>query len=148
MASTNSLPSYNINSIDAEILDEEHDREIKILVMGEINSGKSSLIKMFFDQKKPAEVLGTPSEATIGAEIKVFEYGNAKVGVFDLAGQEFQRWLSEDNEDMYFEADGIILVYELSNRLQKRNIERVKKRLTHLLKERAPNAQCTIILNK
>ena len=139
---------FNLETIDINVLDGECEKEIKIIVMGEIDSGKSSLIKIFFGDNSPQTILSTKSEPTIGAEINVFEKDNAKIGVFDLAGQELAKWLSIKNSEMFYETDGILLFYTLSNNLKRKEIERTARKLKYLLKEKAAKCQVTIILNK
>lgn len=140
--------NFNLETVDVSILDGECEKEIKIIVMGEIDSGKSSLIKIFFGDDSPQNILSNKLEPTVGAEINVFEKDHAKIGVFDLAGQEMSRWLSPKNEEMFFETDGILLFFTLSNDLKKKEIERTSKKLKYFLDEKAPKCQVTVILNK
>jgi GTPase SAR1 family protein len=139
---------FSIQGVNADILDNECEKEIKIIILGEIDSGKSSLIKIFFGENSPQIILSKNLEPTIGAEINVFEKKNTKIGVFDLAGQELTRWLSSKNGDMFYETDGVFMFYTLSNNLKKKDIERTSKKIKQLLKNYAPKCQCTIILNK
>ena len=78
MAIVNDQVNFNLDALDINLLDEEMPREIKIIVMGEINSGKSSLIQIFFGQQSPVDILSRESNPTIGAEINVFENNDAK----------------------------------------------------------------------
>ncbi|WP_371805822.1 ADP-ribosylation factor-like protein [Candidatus Lokiarchaeum ossiferum] len=141
-------PNFNLETVDVSILDAEYEKEIKIIVMGEMDAGKSSLIKIFFGDKTPQSILSNKLEPTIGVEINIFEKNHAKIGVFDLAGQEMARWLSPKNEEMFYETDGILLFFTLSNNLKKKEIERTSKKLKYFLNEKAPKCQVTVILNK
>ena len=144
----NDQVNFNLDALDINLLDEEMPREIKIIVMGEINSGKSSLIQIFFGQQSPVDILSRESEPTIGAEINVFENNDAKVGVFDLAGQEFDNWLSHRNNELFYETDGVLLVLTLSNDLKKKKIDQISRQINKVLKNKAPQAKCIVILNK
>lgn len=86
---------------------------LKILILGESGVGKSSLLLRFTD-----DTFDTEQSATIGVDFKVKSVtvdGNyVKLAIWDTAGQERFRTLTPN---FYRGAQGIILVYDVSNRV-------------------------------
>ncbi|KAJ2725409.1 Ras- protein Rab-18-B [Coemansia sp. Benny D115] len=86
----------------------------KLLLVGDSNVGKSSILLRFTDDNflPPEE-----TSATIGVDFKVKHYtidGNRyKLTIWDTAGQERFRTLTSS---YYRGAQGVILVYDVSNR--------------------------------
>ncbi|KAG8184646.1 hypothetical protein JTE90_022694 [Oedothorax gibbosus] len=85
---------------------------LKILIIGESDVGKSSLLLRFTD-----DVFDAGLAATIGVDFKVktvsVDGNNAKLAIWDTAGSERFRTLTPS---YYRGAQGAILVYDVSNR--------------------------------
>ena len=85
---------------------------IKLLIVGDSNVGKTSLLLQYTDNYYPDQ-----HTATIGFEykIKIFQYKNynIKLQIWDTAGQE--RFHSITN-NFFHNADGILFVYDITNR--------------------------------
>ncbi|NP_001171837.1 ras-related protein Rab-18-like [Saccoglossus kowalevskii] len=85
---------------------------LKILIIGESGVGKSSLLLRFTDDTFDPE-----QPATIGVDFKVktlsVEGNTTKLAIWDTAGQERFRTLTPS---YYRGAQGVILVYDVSNR--------------------------------
>jgi len=85
---------------------------LKILIIGESGVGKSSLLLRFTDDTFDPEL-----PATIGVDFKVktlsVDGNKAKLAIWDTAGQERFRTLTPS---YYRGAQGVILVYDVSNR--------------------------------
>ncbi|KAF9945587.1 hypothetical protein BGZ65_010588 [Modicella reniformis] len=85
---------------------------LKLLLIGSSGTGKSSLLTRFVDG-----VFLAPDEisATIGVDIKVIDVEGKKykLTIWDTAGQERFRTLTSS---YYRGAQGVILVYDVSNR--------------------------------
>jgi len=85
---------------------------LKVLCLGESGVGKSSLLLRFTDDKFDAE-----QSATIGVDFKVkrltVDGNSVKLAIWDTAGQERFRTLTPN---FYRGAQGIVLVYDVSNR--------------------------------
>ena len=85
---------------------------IKLLLVGDSNVGKTSLLLKYADNSYPSEHV-----ATVGIEyrIKIFDYNNfkTKLQIWDTAGQE--RFHSITN-NFFRNADGILFVFDLTNR--------------------------------
>lgn len=94
---------------------DDHDNiltTLKILIIGESGVGKSSLLLRFTDDTFDPE-----QPATIGVDFKVktlsVDGNKAKLAIWDTAGQERFRTLTPS---YYRGAQGVILVYDVSNR--------------------------------
>ncbi len=84
---------------------------LKLLLVGDSNVGKTSLLLKYTDDSYPLEHV-----ATVGIEyrIKIFDYKNFKIKlqIWDTAGQE--RFHSITN-NFFRNADGILFVFDLTN---------------------------------
>ena len=84
---------------------------IKLLIVGDSNVGKTSLLLQYTDNYYPDQ-----HTATIGFEykIKTFQYKDYKIKlqIWDTAGQE--RFHSITN-NFFHNADGILFVYDITN---------------------------------
>jgi len=85
---------------------------IKLLIVGDSNVGKTSLLLQYTDNYYPDQ-----HTATIGFEYKIkrFQYKdyNIKLQIWDTAGQE--RFHSITN-NFFHNADGILFVYDITSR--------------------------------
>lgn len=96
-----------------------YDEKVNIITVGDSTVGKTSIINLYFEEKKITNYL-----ATVGIEhySKNIQLGNklVKLKVWDTAGQERFRSLTKN----YFKnADGVIVVYDVSNRNSFNNIK-------------------------
>ncbi|KAI0791429.1 ras-domain-containing protein [Abortiporus biennis] len=87
---------------------------VKLLLIGNSSVGKSSLLLRFSDEQFLSE---DESSATIGVDFKVHKMEvrgkKVKLSIWDTAGQERFRTITSS---YYRGAQGIILVYDVSNR--------------------------------
>jgi len=87
---------------------------IKLLLIGNSSVGKSSLLLRFADE---TFLSGDESSATIGVDFRVSKMEvngrRVKLSIWDTAGQERFRTITSS---YYRGAQGIILVYDVSNR--------------------------------
>ncbi|CAH3040033.1 unnamed protein product [Pocillopora meandrina] len=85
---------------------------LKILIIGESDVGKSSLLLRFTDDTFDPDI-----GSTIGVDFKVktltVDGNKAKLAIWDTAGQEHFRTLTPS---YYWGAHGVILVYDTSSR--------------------------------
>ena len=84
---------------------------VKLLLVGDSNVGKTSLLLQYTDNVYP-----TQHAATVGIEYKVkniiFKNYNVKLQIWDTAGQE--RFHSITN-NFFHNADGVLFVFDLNN---------------------------------
>ena len=87
------------------------DINIKLLIVGDSNVGKTSILSQYLEVKCPSDHV-----ATIGVEyrIKMFNYNNYKIKlqIWDTAGQE--RFHSITN-NFFRNANGILFVFDISD---------------------------------
>lgn len=115
----------------------EKEKEMRLLVLGLDNAGKTTIIKKFngedIDKISP----------TLGFNIKSLEYENFKLNVWDIGGQKTIRsyWRN------YFEqTDGVIWVVDSSDKMR---LDDTKAELHSLLKqEKLMGATLLIFCNK
>ncbi len=85
---------------------------LKILTIGDNNVGKSSIIEKYIDDKFDGN-----NKPTIGIDFKtkIIQKGNEliKLSIYDTAGEEKYRYLIKN---YYNGANGILLIYDITNR--------------------------------
>lgn len=111
----------------------------KIILIGDVNVGKSSIIKRYVDN-----TFESAKESTIGAEFVLkIEENNQKdkinVNIWDTAGMERFRSISRT---YYKYANGIVITYDVNSR---NSFENVKRWLNDVL-EYAENNQSYVFL--
>ncbi|MHA1369439.1 MAG: hypothetical protein ACTSRA_07000, partial [Promethearchaeota archaeon] len=72
----------------------------KIIFIGPPGAGKTTLRKIFFEYEFADKLLKHDLEPTYGLESIIVDYGE-KIGVFDLAGQENEKWFGSEYEDIF-----------------------------------------------
>nr|QEE15907.1 hypothetical protein DSAG12_01734 [Candidatus Prometheoarchaeum syntrophicum] len=83
----------------------------KVVLVGPQEVGKSTLRKWIFEGESVIKLLENPLEATFGVENYSYNLLLNNIGVFDLAGQENDRWF-EENVDIFNESDLILNVLD------------------------------------
>lgn len=83
----------------------------KVVLVGPQEVGKSTLRKWIFEGDSVIKLLENPLEATFGVENYSYNLLKNDIGVFDLAGQENDRWF-EENTDVFNESDLILNVLD------------------------------------
>ena len=93
------------------------DIELKILLLGDTSVGKTSLILKYTDN-----YFSETSVSTIGVEFKEHEIKNKKIKlqIWDTSGQERFRSITET---FYRGADGILFVFDVTNKESFENIK-------------------------
>ena len=99
---------------------EKNDEELKfkVLLLGNSEVGKTSMLRRFCDDTFEQDSLSTIG---IDARTKLINHNNKKIklDIWDTAGQE--RFLSI-TKNTYKGSDGIILIYDLTNKESFKNI--------------------------
>ena len=115
-------------------------KEIKILLLGESNVGKTSIFKRFIFNK-----FDKNQGSTIGVdfESKVFKYKNNdyQIRLFDTAGQERFRSITQG---YYHMGEGFFIVFDLNNQ---KSLEAIIKWIESI-KENSENPKFIILGNK
>lgn len=84
----------------------------KLLVFGPPNCGKTSILLSIFGSVESELILNSPSEPTIGVDSSVYQWGHVKIGVFDLAGQEMEIFLTQERDYIFPGTDELLMVFE------------------------------------
>ncbi|CAG2170796.1 unnamed protein product [Oppiella nova] len=115
----------------------QKEKEIRVLVLGLDNSGKTTLLKKLNGE----DVLSI--SPTLGFTISTFEHNNLKLNVWDVGGQKSLRAFWRN----YFEStDGLIYVVDSSDTFRMNDS---KQELQNLLKEeRLLGATLLVLANK
>ncbi|TYZ61149.1 hypothetical protein PybrP1_002117 [[Pythium] brassicae (nom. inval.)] len=115
----------------------EKEKEIRVLMLGLDNAGKTTILKKFLGQDI-SEI-----SPTLGFDIQTLEYKDFKLNVWDVGGQQTIRayWRN------YFEqTDGLVWVVDSADR---RRLEDCKRELQKLLtQEKLAGATLLIFANK
>ncbi|MHA1720493.1 MAG: GTPase domain-containing protein [Promethearchaeota archaeon] len=84
---------------------------IKLVLVGPMDVGKSTLRKWLFEGESIFKLLENPLEPTYGVENYSYHLFLKDIGVFDLAGQENEKWFQE-RPDVFNESDLILNVLD------------------------------------
>ena len=117
----------------------------KIVFTGPPQVGKTTLRKIFFEGENPTKLLEYSLTPTHGKEAILLKLKET-VGVFDLAGQENQRWYETDEKSVFFDAHIIIAVLDISS--PKEEMMSFTKKLLNLKKEVSPTSFVYLLLHK
>ena len=80
--------------------------EKKIVLVGPMDTGKTTFKRVFFEDANPLELLDHSLEPTHGIEIDAYKHASSAIAVWDLAGQENDNWLDEKSD--VFEHSNVI----------------------------------------
>lgn len=116
---------------------QQQERELRVLVLGLDNAGKTTIVKQFNGEDISA------IEPTLGFNIKTLSYKDYNINVWDVGGQQTIRsyWRN------YFEqTDGIVWVVDSADRVRMRDCQRELHAL--LTEEKLAGATLLIFANK
>jgi len=88
----------------------------KIIFVGPSGSGKTTLRKVFFEGENSSKLLEYALEPTYGEESLIMRLPglNKNIGIFDLAGQENQRWLETEEKSIFHNTTVILIVIDIT----------------------------------
>ncbi|MFO8017759.1 MAG: GTPase domain-containing protein [Promethearchaeia archaeon] len=117
----------------------------KIIFVGPPKAGKSTLRKVFFEGENPRSLLEYGLEPTYGIESIILEMQDS-IGVFDLSGQENQRWFETEDKKIFYDAKLILIVIEVTT--EKKTIKNFLEQIIQLRNELSPSAMVYLLLHK
>ena len=101
-------------------INEDFENIIELLIIGDQNVGKSNFIFRFTDNK-----FNESHQVTIGMDVKVknitIDNKVYKIQIFDTSGQETYKSISRN---YYLRAQGILLMFDLTNKYTFQNKEK------------------------
>ncbi len=118
----------------------------KIVFVGPSGVGKTTIKNVFFEMANPLYLLNNSLPPTRGFNSTSYHFQDDEVGVFDLAGQENEKWFNQEREIFAF-ANLIICVLDVNSYLN--DIFKFIKKLYILIKEIGlGNLSLAILLHK
>ena len=120
----------------------------KIIFVGPSGAGKTTLRKLFFEGENSTKLLEYALEPTYGEESLILRLPGIKedIGIFDLAGQENERWLSTAENSIFYGTRVIIVVIDISVSLD--DILDFIKRIIEIRNELTPESLIYTLIHK
>ena len=118
--------------------------KIKIVLLGRAGVGKTTLKKIFFERANPLVLLKNAIDPTRGAETDLYDMG-MKLAVHDLAGQDLNSWLTE--EQYVFDSSDVIFIILDSSDNWDVNIE-IYHKLRQILQKNQVSSSISLIFHK
>ena len=105
----------------------------EMVLVGPAGVGKTSIYNSYFEMGNPKTLLDHSLEPTRGINSSLYSLYDSHFGVFDLAGQENDLWLST-SQDVFNHSNLIICIFDVMNSLESIisfliKILQIKKRL-------------------
>jgi len=117
----------------------------KIVFTGPPKVGKTTLRKIFFEGENPSKLLEYSLTPTHGKESILLKL-KENVGVFDLAGQENQRWYETEAKSVFYDTQIIIIVIDTSS--SKEEMVSFTKKVLTLKNEITPTSLVYLLIHK
>ena len=116
---------HNSVSGDSSSLDGSFDIKINIMLLGDSNVGKSSILRRYCEKQFSPNFI---SSIGVDFETKILKINNQNINVsiWDTAGQERYKVLSKN---YYNQSDGFIIVYDITKNGTFFNIKNGSKKL-------------------
>lgn len=114
----------------------------KIIFVGPAGAGKTTLRKIFFEGENSTKLLEYALEPTFGEESLILRLPGLSqdVGIFDLAGQENERWLNTEERSIFYGTKLILVVIDVTS-----NSEEIVKFIRKIIDIRNELTQSTYI---
>lgn len=95
----------------------------KILLLGQPETGKSSMKKVIFEGVDPIELIVNPLTPTRGIDPSVHSWFDLKIGLFDTSGQELFTLFTDTGEQHFAfqNCDVIIYIYDYNQWISNKN---------------------------
>ncbi len=117
----------------------------KIVFIGPPEAGKTTLRKIFFEGENRKELLEHALEPTHGQETIIVKL-KQDIGVFDLAGQENQRWFETEDKSIFDNTEILIVVIDITSPMQE-ILEFITK-IINIRDELTPSSFIFLLLHK
>jgi len=91
----------------------------KIVLIGPAGTGKTSIKKTFFEKYSPISLMEYPLKPSRGINSSNYNLLDSKLGVFDLAGQENESWLSNSDKSIFNNSNVIICIFDIHNSVER-----------------------------
>ncbi len=120
----------------------------KIIFIGPSGAGKTTLRKIFFEGENSNKLLEYTLEPTYGEESLILRLPgiNQDVGIFDLAGQENERWLDTDEKAIFYDSKLILIVIDITTNFD--DITAFIKKVIEIRNNLTPSTIIYVFLHK
>jgi GTPase SAR1 family protein len=118
----------------------------KIILVGPPAAGKTTIRKLFFEGENSSNLLEYALQPTFGEESLIFRTLKEEIGIFDLAGQENERWLESNEKAIFNNTKSIIVIIEISEDIEK--ILNFIDKVIHVKKEMSSSAHLFVLIHK
>lgn len=117
----------------------------KIIICGPAGVGKTTIRRIFFEGQNAEELLEHALEPTHGQESIILDL-DEKVGVFDLAGQENERWLESEEKEIFENTKVILVVMDVNMGVNE--IMDFLEKIINIRNELTPSSKIHIFVHK
>ncbi|MFX0137327.1 MAG: hypothetical protein ACFFDN_27055 [Candidatus Hodarchaeota archaeon] len=117
----------------------------KIVFIGPPGVGKTSLRKIFFEGEYSKTLLEFALEPTHGQESLILDLSES-IGIFDLSGQENDRWLESEEKNIFINSGIIVLVHDIT--APTKEITNFAKKIVDIRNEICPDAIIYLLIHK
>lgn len=117
----------------------------KIIFVGPPGVGKTTLRKIFFEYQSADQLMQYALDPTYGAESIILNL-EQQIGIFDLAGQELDRWVNNTDVEIFLDTTYIIAVIDAISSID--DIINFTKKIVNVRDKMCPRSTIFLLVHK